>query len=59
MNDNELFIRLFYFGTSQLGFSEDETWLMPLGQLLDLMACHRQFLGIDKPKKDYTLDDIL
>jgi hypothetical protein len=53
-----LFIRLLYFGTTQLGFSADETWLMPLGLLLDLTACHRQFLGLEKPKRECSLDDI-
>jgi hypothetical protein len=59
VNDGETFTRLLYFGTTQLGFSIDETWLMPIGLLLDLMACHRQFLGIEKPVRQYSLDDIL
>jgi hypothetical protein len=59
VNDGETFTRLLYFGTTQLGFSADETWLMPIGLLLDLMACHRQFLGIEKPVRQYSLDDIL
>ncbi len=58
MNDDELFTRLLYFGKVQLGFSIDETWLLPFGFLLDLMACHRQFLGMEDPKREVTLDDI-
>lgn len=59
MNDGELFIRLLYFGTTQLGFSADEVWLMPLGLLLDLIACHRQFLGIEKAKREIGIDDVV
>jgi hypothetical protein len=59
VNDEETFTRLIYFGTTQLGFSMDETWLMPLGLLLDLVACHRQFLGIDKPARHLDLDDLI
>lgn len=32
---------------------------MPLGQLLDLMACHRQFLGQEKPKNEFGIDEII
>ena len=42
-----------------MGFSADETWLMPLGLLLDLMACHKQFLNIEKPRYDYSIDDVI
>lgn len=59
MNDNELFTRLLYFGTVQLGYSPEDVWLMPLGLLLDYMACHKQFLGMEKPKREVTLDDII
>ena len=48
-DDDETFTRLIYFGTTQLGFPMDEVWLMPLGLLLDLVDCHKQFLGISKP----------
>jgi len=57
MSEEETFMRLFYWGTVQLGFSSDEVWLMRIGLLLDLIACHRQFLGIDKPAP--TIDDII
>ena len=59
MNDDELFTRFIYFGKTQLGYSVEETWLMAIGHLLDLMAAHKQFLGIEKPKRELTLDDIL
>ena len=32
---------------------------MPIGRLLDLWECHRQFLGMAKPKQDLLIDDII
>ena len=52
-------IRLIYYGTAQLGLSLDETMLMPLGLLLDLLECHKQYNGLAKPKRDLTIDDII
>ena len=43
--DEELFTRLIYYGTVQLRRTEEETWLMSIGYLLDLWECHKQFLG--------------
>jgi len=40
-------------------FSQDEFWLMPLGQLLDLWECHKQFLGMSKPKREMSIDEIV
>ena len=37
----------------------DETTLMPLGLLLDLLECHKQYNGLAKPKRDLTIDDII
>jgi hypothetical protein len=54
-----LFTRLFYYGTVQLGFSQEETWLMPFGLLLDLWECHKQFLGLAKPKRELCIDDVI
>ena len=59
MNDEELFIRLIYYGTVHLNRSEEETWLMPLGLLMDFWECHRQFLGMAKPKVEYMIDDVI
>jgi len=39
--------------------TEEETWLMPLGLLLDLWECHRQHLGLSKPFKELFIDDVL
>ena len=49
VTDAELITRLFYYGTAQLGFTPEETMLLPFGLLLDLWECHKQFLGLAKP----------
>lgn len=59
MSDDELFTRLLYIGTVHLHRSEEETWLMPIGYLLDLWECHRQFLGLAKPHVELGIDDII
>ena len=59
MNDDELFTRLLYYGTVHLNRSEAETWLTPLGLLLDLWECHKQYLGISKPKVELFIDEVL
>ena len=59
MTDDELFTRFIYWGKTQLLYSDEEVWLMPIGHLLDLIACHKQFLGWEKPKKELSIDDIL
>jgi len=38
---------------------DERFWLMPMGQFLDLWACHKQFLGIEKPYKEQTIDDVV
>lgn len=48
-----------YYGTTQLGFAQEEVWLMPIGLLLDLWECHKQFMGLAKPKREYCIDDII
>ena len=42
-----------------MGMSDDKFWLMPIGLFLDLWACHKQFLGIEKPKVEMSIDDII
>jgi hypothetical protein len=42
-----------------LNKTEDETWLTPFGLLMDLWECHRQFLGIVKPKVELFIDDVI
>jgi hypothetical protein len=48
-----------YYGTVHLNRSEDEAWLMPLGHLMDLWECHKQFLGMSKPKREMFIEDII
>ena len=49
MTDAEAFTRLYYYGTVQMGMSEERFWLCPFGLFLDLWACHKQWLGREKP----------
>jgi hypothetical protein len=59
VTDDELFTRLLYFGTVQMGMRADEFWLTPIGLFLDLWACHKQFVGLEKPRIERTIDDVL
>jgi hypothetical protein len=54
-----LFTRLLYYGTVHLNRSEDEAWLTPLGLLMDVWECHKQFIGAAKPKVELFIDDVL
>jgi hypothetical protein len=59
VTDAETFTRLYYFGKVQMGLSDDEFWLMPFGLFLDLWACHKQWLGLEKAHRDVTIDDVI
>lgn len=59
MTDDELFTRLLYYGTVHLNRTEEEAWLTPIGLLMDLWECHRQFLGMAKPKREMFIDEII
>ena len=54
-----MFTRLLYYGTVHLRRTEDETWLTPLGLLLDLWECHKQYIGVAKPKVEIFIDDVI
>jgi len=54
-----LFTRLHYYGRAHLHFTEDEVWLTPIGHLLDLWECHKQFHGMAKPKRELFIEDII
>jgi hypothetical protein len=54
-----LFTRLLYYGTVHLNRSEEETWLTPIGLLMDLWECHKQFIGLTKPRIEVSIDDVL
>ena len=53
-----MFTRLFYFGVVQLRMTPEEFWTQPLGWFLDLLACHKQWHGLEKPMQDDT-DEVL
>jgi hypothetical protein len=59
VTDGEIFTRLFYFGTVQMNMTADTFWTMPLGLFLDLWACHKQFVGIEKPHRAVSIDDVI
>ena len=50
---------MLYYGTVHLNRTEEETWLTPLGLLLDLWECHKQYHGMSKPLTEASLDDII
>ncbi|WP_277673346.1 hypothetical protein [Piscibacillus halophilus] len=54
-----MFIRLIYYGTAQLNRREEEVWLMPMGYLMDLWECHKQYMGIAKPLMEVSIDDVI
>jgi hypothetical protein len=59
VDDDEIFTRLLYAGTVQMGLSEDRFWLMPMGLFLDLWACHKQWLGLENAQHTVSIDDVL
>ena len=59
MTDAETFTRLYYYGTVQMRMTAEEFWLTPLGLFLDLWACHKQFLGMEKASRAVNIDDII
>jgi len=32
---------------------------MPIGKLLDLWTCHKQFIGAEKAKRDVSIDEVV
>ncbi len=54
VNENELFTRLLYYGTVHLNRTEEETWLTPIGLLMDLWECHKQFLECPNQNGRFT-----
>ena len=59
MTDEETFTRLYHSGRFVMGMSENEFWLMPMGEFLDLWACHKQWIGGEKPVREQTIDDVV
>ena len=50
---------MLYFATVQLCMSAEDFWLMPVGLFLDLLECHKQFMGLVKPLRFLTIDDVI
>ena len=46
-------------GTVQMNMTADEFWTAPLGLFLDLWTCHKQFMGIEKPYREASIDDVI
>jgi hypothetical protein len=42
-----------------MGMSEERFWLTPIGAFLDLWACHKQWLGLEKAARAVTIDDAI
>ena len=59
MNDSELFTRLFYYGTAQLHLGSEEVWLMQIRIQSVMLECHKQFMGIAKPKREADIDEVV
>lgn len=59
MSDEELFARLIFYGVSLLHRSETETWLMPIGHLLDQWEIYKQFNGLATANRAYGIDEII
>ena len=56
---DELYARLLYFSLKHLHLTERAFWLMPFGLLMDLWECHRQELGISRPRREANIDDVI
>ena len=59
MTDDETFTRLYYYGTVQMGMRAEDFWLCPLGLFMDLWECHKQYVGMAKPKREIFIDDLI
>ena len=42
-----------------MGMNADEFWLLPLGLFLDLWTCHKQYMGWEKPRQEFSIDDVI
>ena len=59
MTTAEVFTRLDDYGTVLMRLFVDEFWTMPFGLFMNLWACHKQFLGMEKPSREQTIDDVV
>jgi len=42
-----------------MGMQPEEFWLMPIGLFLDLWCAHKQWLGLEKPARVQSIDDVI
>jgi hypothetical protein len=42
-----------------MNMTSDEFWFTPIGLFLDLWACHKQFLGFEKLKREVSIDEVI
>jgi hypothetical protein len=42
-----------------MGMSAEDFWLTPVGLFLDLWTCHKQWHGLEKPKREIFITDII
>ena len=42
-----------------MNMSDEKFWTMPLGLFLDLWTCHKQFIGMEKPYKEMSIDEAI
>jgi len=42
-----------------MNMAPEDFWLTPIGLFLDLWACHKQFMRIEKAYRDVSIDDII
>jgi hypothetical protein len=59
VSDAEIFTRLYYYGTVQMGLSDERFWTMPFGMFMDLWAGHKQWFGLEKAAREMTIDNVV
>ena len=59
VTDAELFTRLFYYGTAQLGFTPEGNHAPALWLAAGSVGVPQAVLGLAKPKRELTIDDVI
>ena len=58
-SDEAAFTRLGYIALARLSMNRTEVGLLRFGHLLDLIECWRQEVGVSKPRRIVTIDDVI
>lgn len=53
------YTRLMFYGTTLLNLNEYEVEYLPIGYLLDLIECYKQWNGISNPKREEFIDEVI